>query len=147
MARTGKSGGPVVFERDLLGSTAYLSLTGKAAQVLSLFMCKRKMKKDKTKHRRWVVINNGEIEFTYTEAEDRWGVSRSAFQRALKQLVDKGFIDVEFRGSGVCGSSNRYAISERWRKWDTDDFRPAKELPQHNFRGFKKGHLPYGKKP
>lgn len=136
---------PIVWERELLQSPAYMSLTGKSPQVLGLFMARRRLKQDKTRRDRWVITNNGEIVFTYTEAETEWGLSRSQFQRALRQLSDFGFIDVAFRGTGLHGSSNRYSISTRWRKWGTERFEPPAVLKKNNSMGFKKGHDPFGK--
>jgi hypothetical protein len=137
----------VYFERALLTSPAYFSLGGKAPQVLGLFLARRVMAKSKTKYLAWSITNNGKIEFTYIEAEDKWGLSRSVFHRAVNQLVERGFIDVTFRGSGICGSANQYAISERWENWGTGKFEPAKMPPKNNRGGFAKGHAPYGKRP
>jgi hypothetical protein len=149
VAKTGEKSGTltVVFERELLQSSAYLSLTGKSTQVLSLFMGRRRLRQDTSRRKRWVITNNGEIEFTYEEAKVKWNLSRSVFKRAVDQLIDRGFIDVSFRGTGLRGSKNLYSISDRWRAWDTDRFEQAKPLPKVNYGGFKKGHVPYGRRP
>ena len=45
------------------------------------------------------------------------------FMRAITELVDKGFIDIIHSGSGgIKGDKSKYAISERWRKWETELF-------------------------
>ena len=149
MAKTmEQSGSPsVVVDRELIESSAFLSLTGKAPQVLMLFLRKRRMKKSNTRRQTWIITNNGDIEFTYTEAERRWSLSRSQFQRALRQLCDCGFIDIAFRGTGHHGSSNRYSVSARWREWGTDQFVQANPPKKNNFRGFKKGHALFVKRP
>ena len=147
MAKSGEQSGSstVVFERELLQSPAYLSLTGKSPQVLGLFMARRRLKRDKTRRQRWSITNNGDIRFTYNEAEGRWGISRSQFQRALGQLTDRGFIEVKFRGTGHHGSSNRYALSTRWRKLGTDQFEQPSLPKKNNLKGFEKGHPPFGR--
>ena len=149
MAKKGEQSGkrPIVIEREILQSPAYLSLTGIAPQVLSLFMCRRQMKQHGSRRKRWIITNNGQIEFTYAEAEEKWGISRPRFQRALEQLIDRGFIDVNVRGAGVCGSKNLYSIVERYRNWGTDRFVEATPPRKTNNRGFRNGHARFGKRP
>ena len=142
MAKRGEQVGDktVVLEQRMLKSTAFLSLTGRSIPVLMLFMTKRQMEQDNSRRQRWNVANNGRITFTYVEAEESWQIPRATFMRALKSLEARGFIDVTFRGTGTKGSANRYALSQRWRKWGTSSFEEAPTLVKHNNRGFKKGH-------
>ena len=141
MANRGEQSGSkvVVVDLALLQSEVFRSLGKNALLVLMLFLTKRRMKMDNTRRSRWIIVNNGEIEFTYKEAENKWRIRRSTFMRALKELEAKGFIDVRFEGTGSNGSKNRYAICDRWRKWGTDRF--EKPVPRKkNRRGFQKGH-------
>jgi len=115
----------VYTDRSLLRSEAFRDLTKTATDVYFEFLMKRKMAKVKTpagRKKEWMITNNGDIIFTYSEAEQK-GFSRSRFARALTQLVEHGFIDITHLGSG--GRKNdysTYAISERYKKWGTPDF-------------------------
>jgi len=71
---------------------------------------------------KWLIENNGEIVFTYTEALNKYGITKPRFQRALDGLVEKGFIDITHHGGGVKGDFSTYAISERWRDYGTEKF-------------------------
>ena len=81
------------------------------------------MKKAGRKGReKWLIENNGEIVFTYTEALKKYGITKPRFRRALDELVGKGFIDITHHGGGVKGDSSTYAISERWRDYGIEKF-------------------------
>ena len=71
-----------------------------------------------------VILNNGELEYTYSEAEKKNPpISRYAFMQAIDCLTNIGLIDVVHKGSGgKKGDKSLYAISERWRYWGTEDF-------------------------
>lgn len=121
----------VVIERELLKSKAYRTLSGTAKNVFADFMMKRKLQKLKAAKRGrkddWVITNNGEIEYSYTEAEKKDPpIKRSSFARALDQLIEHGFIDIADPGSGGWrGDKSLYSISERWRLYGTPDFKKA----------------------
>ncbi len=123
--------------RDTAKSTVFRSL-GKVAILVHLdFLMKCKVQKVKDKPGRkadWIILNNGEIEYTYSEAE-RNGISRPRFKKALKELVEKGFIDISHSGmGGPKGDKSKYAISKRWRKWGTDEFEKA-TMPKDTRKG------------
>ena len=69
---------------ELINSPAFQQLSGTATRVLLQFNAKRVMvnKGSRSRHD-WVVANNGAIQFTYSEAERKWKISRSAFARAF----------------------------------------------------------------
>ncbi len=70
----------------------------------------------------YIFLNNGEIEYCYSEAEKR-GITRPAFARGLDSLVAHGLIDVAKSGQGGRkGDKSLYAISDRWKEYGTDDF-------------------------
>lgn len=100
----------VCFERDLISSSAYIELSGKAPQLLALFYARRQMEEGK-------ILNNGRIRFTYAEAEKKHGISKDQFRRARDQLIEKGFINIAQNTSPTL-----YAISKRWRKYGTPKF-------------------------
>jgi hypothetical protein len=111
--------------KDLRESNAFRGLTKTALLVLFDFYAKRRTKGT---GKRAKMINNGELVYTYKEAEKR-GISRASFQRALTQLVERGFIDVTFTGAGLYKSASLYALSDRWHAWGTDAFRTAVRNP------------------
>ena len=111
------------FEREMLRSKAYTTLTGASPIILAGFYCKRRLQQVKVgKRTTYEVTNNGEIVFTYREAHDIYRLSKPRFTRALDQLIDHGFIDVAVSGAQLWRQCNLYAISERWRLFGTPDF-------------------------
>jgi len=95
--------------------------------------------------KRWDIINDGEITFTYKEAK-MMGISTPTFARAIDQLVRFGFIEIKRTGQGLCKSTTHYAFSGRWRNYGTDKFiekfRPKKR--RYNAKiGFQDGHQYY----
>jgi hypothetical protein len=91
--------------------------------------------------RRYNIVNNGRIEYTYSEARKRRGFTRPRFHAALKELVEKGLIDVTHHGGGYNGEKSLYAISDRWRKYGTPEFE-FKTMPKdtRQGRGFAAAH-------
>ncbi len=71
----------------------------------------------------WIRVNDGKIQFTYREAE-KLGISSKQFCKAIDELIEKGLIDLTTQGHGGWQRTpNLYAISERWRDWDTPKFK------------------------
>jgi len=141
----------VVLERALINAPPFRSLNGTAKNVLLDFLGKRVMVKHRRHPKRtpqWRIENNGEITYTYAEAENK-GIARPLFAQALDQLIHYGFIDIVETGAGICKGPTLYAISDRWRQWGTDQF-VVKQRPKRkrwNRRiGFQKGHPFYPKK-
>jgi DNA-binding PadR family transcriptional regulator len=73
-----------------------------------------------------IVFDNTGLSFTYTEAE-ALGIGESTFYRAIKRLVELGFIDIEYQGGGLGRDYSRYALSERWRDYGTPSFKEVKK--------------------
>ena len=83
----------------------------------------------------WVFTNNGEIVFPYMEAV-RKGIGRREFRDALDELIAKGFLDISHLGKGgrkrldnngrVIGDMTTYIISERWKDYGKQTFKPPK---------------------
>ncbi len=116
---------PIYVNRALIRSEAFLALTGKAPQVLFIFFTKRRVEKLRRleKHgNRFRVTNNGELIFTYREAEQKYGMSAGVFRRAIDQLVLVGFLDIEKPGNGLQRDATLYALAERWRRYGEADF-------------------------
>ena len=132
----------IVLGADLVVSRAFLELTGVAPHVLLLFLKRRQMVKlgRKQGKEQWVIGNNGEIVFPYAEAENKFGITRPRFQRAIDQLVEKGFLDIKHAGGGMMKDT----ISERWQDYGTDSFIQRNRKKDVRGLGFKKKELKTG---
>ena len=130
------------FDRTLLESKAFMAIrTATAHKVLAIFFTKRQYTKSGRKgYEQWINTNNGEIVFTYKDAE-KYGISAGAFRRAIDELREKGFIDIAASGQGVHKVTNLYSISNRWKHYGTDDYEPPKVRRKGSIcRGFQKGN-------
>ena len=110
----------------MLKGDAFRKLNGSAKNVLFDFYMRRVIEMHRTpRGKEPVIINNGEIEYCYSEAQTK-GISRPAMVRSIDALIEYGFIDLVHQGEGGRkGDKNKYAISDRWRAWGTDRFIPA----------------------
>lgn len=111
--------------------------------VLLLFYTKRDMRKRRrpgTRDTYYDIVNNGELVFTYNEARERYGIHTQQFASALDVLVELGFLDIAYAGSGTQKDVSMYAISDRWRLYGTPDFVPAKRPERSSRIGFRKGN-------
>ena len=111
-------------EPKMMVSEVYRSLSGRAMWVVQRFHQKmpwekRKMPGSGTKLN---FYEKGGLVFTYDEAI-YFGISRSRFHTIIIELVDKGFIDIEYQGGCYGRDYSRYRISDRWRKWGTPEFK------------------------
>jgi hypothetical protein len=112
-------------EFALLHSTVYRKLDyAPALKVLNWFHEKRTIDVDKKRRgaKRYKVLVQ-DVSFTYAEAALR-GLDHKKFNRALRELHVHGFIDVIYLGSGKQRDYSRYALSDRWRTFNTNDFKP-----------------------
>ena len=82
------------------------------------------------------ILNNGKISFTYQEAGWR-GLSSQQFSHALKDLFRFGFIDVPHLGRGIQGDYTKFALSNRWKKYDLPGWEEI-PFPENFFEGFRK---------
>jgi hypothetical protein len=117
-------------EFSLLHGQAFRSLKRiTTVKAFFYFLEKRVVKVDKRKRgdKRFQVQHDAEIKFSYKEAEQR-GLTRKRFAQAIRDLHETGFIDVIYRGSGSLKDSSTYRLSERWRRFDTPDFK-AQDIP------------------
>jgi len=132
--------GQVAVERDLIMSSAFLSLTGMAPQVLLLFLSCRKFERRKThkkKRGEWICINADELSFTYAQAESL-GINGKRFVRAIDQLVEKGFLNIAHSGGVIRGDVSLYEVSERWKLYGTKEFQPATRPKDDRWIGYRK---------
>ena len=136
------SNGFVALPNRLLDSKAFAALTTGASvktlvwfwQMVEYHRGKRKKGAEPVIGRIDKITNNGELSFTYQEAEWR-GIKQVRFRRALKDLHRLGFIDISRQGHGVKGEYTKYTISTRWQAYDTPE--TWKEIPYP--KSFKEG--------
>lgn len=121
---------------DLLHSEAYKQLEyGPALKVLNWFHEKVRFTVDKKRRgkNRYLMVQEGEISFTYEEAALR-GLTSQKFSRALKELHRFGFIDVKKPGSGLKGDFTIFTMSQRWRGFANSEYQ-HKEWPKSVYDG------------
>ena len=118
MAKRQKAPPGTWFESEMIENKAYLALKGFAPQLLSLFLLKRRFdsikRKGKTKR---VCLNRDSISFTYIEAKEKYGITKSRFSRAIDDLLAKGFITIIHHGGSCQQDKTIYGLSENWHIW------------------------------
>lgn len=118
------------FEKELLRSSAFRSLSKWGMLVYLDFLRKRQMEPVKSSKKTdcWLIRNNGEIVYPYSDAEHK-GIGRREFRNAIDELIIKGFLDIAHQGSGGrSGDMTKYLIDDRWKEHGTSSFRPAEIL-------------------
>ena len=124
-------------ERRMFESRAFLALKGSAPQLLILFLAKRSFERVGKKGNQVLrCINSDSITFTYIEAEKRHGFTKQRFQRALDELLAKGFIEIKHQGGGYKQDKSLYALSVKWGFWNPGTVFEcrAKDPVQRGFR-------------
>jgi hypothetical protein len=113
----GLSSGTYV-ERRMFESRAFLSLQGSAPQLLVLFLGKRNF--DRIEERgnvKYMCMNPDSICFTYAEAKEKYGFTKTRFLRGIDELLAKGFTEVKHQGGGYKRDKSIFALSPRWEFW------------------------------
>lgn len=91
--------------------------------------------KSKNRSSDWIIRNNGEIVYPYSEAENK-GIARREFRNAIDELIEKGFLDITHQGSGGrSGDMTQYFLDVRWKNYGTPSFHPAKNTRVKDNRG------------
>lgn len=126
-------------ENDLLTSRAFLALNCPAAYcVYLIFRLKlqfppkdkeSRIRRDRTGRESIGPLNSRELQFSYREAREFYGMSSGVFGRALRELHRVGLIDVVKSGMGLERDCSVYGLSKRWRKFGTPEFE-CREWPQ-----------------
>jgi len=115
-------------EYELLHSEAYSSIQyAPSVKVLNWIFEKRKARRTNSRKNRYVEVNEP-FSFTYEEGKRR-GLTHKQFGRAIRELFDRGFIDLKKQGSGMHKDFSLYRFSNRWKKYGTPDFE-HKEFPK-----------------
>jgi hypothetical protein len=106
-------------EREMFQSPAYFALGGCAPQLLTIFMGKRHFERYPAKKGRdnMVCANCNSLTFTYIEAEQSYGITKSRFSRGIDELLAKGFISIVSHGGAYQQDKTVYALSDRWKRW------------------------------
>jgi len=135
-------------ERSVITSKAFLDLkTAAACQVFMIFLYKRQWKPIEGSAKRskeYYLANQGEIQFSYKEALEKWGITQKKFAKGIDEVVRVGLIDITKSGFGLQKDKSLYAISDRWEKFGTDEFVVKKRQKRKQQLGFTKGNS-YGK--
>ena len=120
-----------MLEPSIIESDAYRDLSGKAAMTVLIRFHQKAYRKRTSKRRRGVkdmiITNNGEIIFTYAEANELGIKSSQTFHRVIRELVeDKGFISISEPGNWYERKPTKFSIVERWKRYGTQKY--EKEL-------------------
>lgn len=102
----------VSIDREMMNSTAWYSLSFSAiVAYLNIYY----NLKGKTKDR--------EIICTHSTLKNQ--MVKSTWRKAVKELIEKGFIDLVHGSGGLQRQPNIYGLSERWRQFGTPRFTPG----------------------
>ena len=123
--------------RRMHRSPAYRKLTKTSIFILMEFLYRRKVAKTGRKGG-YEITNNGELIFTYAEAEKKFKIPRSTFCRSISQLVELGFIDINHPGGGMMKDCSKYGISDRWRDYGKEEFIKKSRQKDERKLGFQK---------
>jgi len=115
--------GKIYITKELQESPPYRSLSRVGLLLYGDFLAKRIMKPiRRNKKKVWVCENNGQIIYTYDEAEEK-GFSRDQFRNGIDELQEKGLLDITHQGKGGrkphrgTGDVSTYWIDDRWKDW------------------------------
>lgn len=132
--------------REVIFSEAFRKLSGTAIRMYLIFLNKRVMKpfqgskKKRSGKAQYFIENQGQIQFTYDEGLEKYGIIEETFRNNLNRLVEVGLIDITRQGNGVKREKSLYAISDRWELFGTEDFVAAKRAIRPQQYGFTKGN-------
>jgi len=107
---------PILY--SMINHQAFRDLGYSSAKALLYFLAKVKV--SPTDPARY----SSPFSLTYPEAR-RYGFSNGTFNKVIRDLIDKGFIDPARKGGlrGNQKSSTLYCLSERWEKYGTNEFK------------------------
>ena len=127
-------------DTPLLDSKAFRSLSRKGNLVLLDFLSFVEWETTNSKHGKVSRMTNSDsLMYSFDEAKRR-GIPYSTFNRALTELVERGFLTVKKHGSGLQNDPNVYAWSNEWKQWGTPQFKAGVRLKAKSGAGFRKGN-------
>ena len=110
---------------EIIQSPAFWDLKGIAIKVYIVFLMKRVFpSRKKYRGKYYGFVNNGEITYTFAEAKNNHGISKSTFLRARDELIRVGLIEIEEYGGNH--HTNKYTLSDNWRKYPEETFERPK---------------------
>ena len=84
----------------------------------------------KVSFNKYIITNNGELEFTYAEARELGIKSDRTFYRILRELAtDLGFIDITEPGNWYEKKPTKFAHSNRYKDYGTPNYKRL-EIPR-----------------
>lgn len=130
-----------VLSPEMIYSRAFNTLSPTALRVLIRLLQKRHWEKTGKRRKADIKYTNSGLIFTYAEAVC-FGIPHASFNRAIKELVAKGFLVIEHQGgSFVQGNKDPsiYSLIDDFKHYGTSIFKPrVKEPVLRNSRGFDK---------
>ena len=110
---------------EVIQSQAFWDLTGISLKVYIIFLMKRVFSNTSLRKRKEkVVVNNGEITYTFKEACKNHKIPKSTFLRARDQLIKVGLIEIAEYGGNH--HTNKYTISQNWKNYPEQTFERPK---------------------
>ncbi len=105
-------------EKEMFESKAFLSLKGFAPQLLIHILGKRQFETQgrKGKQKR-VCINCDNINITYAEFKNKYGITQPRLTRAKDELLEKGFLSTVHPGGMYRQDKGIYSLSTNWVIW------------------------------
>jgi len=127
----GKYGHCVVLYDEIIDSKAWKSLSGTAIKVLIQFMRMRYKKIEKAGKKKYCTEDNvNSLVLTQKKAEELWNMDRRTLTKAIRELIDYGFVDLVSHGflrlkGAAAGQKqpNVYSLSDRWKDYATPKYR------------------------
>ena len=114
-----------VISPDMIMSEAFRSLKKISTDVLIRLLQKRHYSKSGKGKNAKVTYDNDDLVFTYSEAAC-FKISRASFLRAIKELVAKGFLEIQYQGGSFGNGQDwsRYRLIDDWKLYGTPQFKP-----------------------
>ena len=107
-------------EREMFESKAFLSLKGFAPQLLILILAKRQfVTHGRSGRQKRVCTNCDKLNITYTEFNNRYGITQPRMTRSIDQLLEKGFLSVVYPGGTYRQDKAIYSLSTNWMIWQS----------------------------
>jgi hypothetical protein len=130
---------PIYFSLAVLRSKAYGKLSAIEIRVLNEFYIRRVVIRQRGRVGRgdsYKITNNGEIVLPAGHTAKELGVSKSSVKRAIRALIELGFVDLGYIGGGLQGDCHKYAISDRWKNYGTENFEYKSPATGNHGQGF-----------
>jgi len=107
------------FTYEVFVSDAYGSLRASSKEILLLLYFELEYSPQHKRSQKYTprIVNRNDIKLPYKDIERVRGYSKGTIWKALKELLEKGFIKIIRAGGGAKGDTSVYGITEDWRTW------------------------------